>query len=880
MPTEVGIDVEIEIKNVVDKLNRIKKELKKVEAVGQKSIGGGIDKPFKSAEKALESARRQVASFVASTRKIATDTKPTTISVAAAFKDLSKVLKQDKVSADRARDAIDKFKTALNSGRISAAQMRKKVAAAKKATDSLSVSQNRSTKSTKRQASAFTKSATAIAAFQGPLGPLAGRIRSFGDAVRQSGRLVVGLASAFIGLGIAAKASISATMKFDRIRSTLSAVFGGMESAGVQMMFVKKVARTYGLELSSLAKNYAQLSAASKGTSLQGRATKDIFKALSVTSRALKLPAGDVDRAMKAVSQMMSKGTVTAEELKEQLGDALPGALNLAAKAMGKNTKELLKMMKNGELLVVDLLPKLSKVLTDTYGGAALESAEELDSNINRLRTSFQILGDNIGKSLTPVVNNFVSSVNVAIEGINGLMFGNRTLNKSVIQLEENLFGLKKALVEIGVAIATYFAVTKWAAIGTAIAAVGRSVVALRVAIAALRSGIISLNLVMSKTVFGAIAAGAVYTAEQFGLLDSVMEGFLDKPETIAGKLSKLQQTFEDMTAPQLQATINDIEDLIDVLKAGKTQFTEMGSKTIVSQEALDNIMNAEYLLLLLQKRLKILSQKAKDAMEDVGDPFENLLKSINMLNPNYKKAIELSKQFSDFQKKINDLVKEYNLSAEQEKALNDALAFSFKLLGNEGKKSAKEVKSEWEKAAESMRSSMESTITDAIMGFKSLGDAVKDLGNLIAREIIQRKISEPLVEGLLGDGGFISGLFNGGSKTAVSNTTIGGGFSRAGTSHSGGIVGKDTPKFHNGGIVDGLGSKEVPAILEKGEMVLTKEQQKAVGNNVVNVTYSPQVMAFDARSASSAIKAHAGEILQIVEQAMNTRGRRGPLSA
>jgi len=39
-------------------------------------------------------------------------------------------------------------------------------------------------------------------------------------------------------------------------------------------------------------------------------------------------------------------------------------------------------------------------------------------------------------------------------------------------------------------------------------------------------------------------------------------------------------------------------------------------------------------------------------------------------------------------------------------------------------------------------------------------------------------------------------------------------------------------------------------------------------------------VTAFDARSASQAIKSQAGEVLKIVEQAMNRRGRRGPLMA
>ena len=163
-------------------------------------------------------------------------------------------------------------------------------------------------------------------------------------------------------------------------------------------------------------------------------------------------------------------------------------------------------------------------------------------------------------------------------------------------------------------------------------------------------------------------------------------------------------------------------------------------------------------------------------------------------------------------------------------------------------------IKSDWQEAAEAMKESMSDTITDSIMQFKSLGDTVKSIGNMIARMIIQKSIADPIATGISG---------------AIGKLDFG-----FGTSHTGGIIGKDTPKFHNGGVVGGLGSKEVPAILEKGEMVLTREQQKAVGNNVVNVTYSPQVNALDPRTAATVIAQNAPTVVGIIRQAMNRNGR------
>jgi len=64
---------------------------------------------------------------------------------------------------------------------------------------------------------------------------------------------------------------------------------------------------------------------------------------------------------------MMGKGKVQAEELRGQLGEALPGAFNLAAKAMGVTTSKLNEMLDKGQVLPEELLPKLASELLKTF---------------------------------------------------------------------------------------------------------------------------------------------------------------------------------------------------------------------------------------------------------------------------------------------------------------------------------------------------------------------------------------------------------------------------------------------------------------------------------------------------------------------------------
>ena len=86
--------------------------------------------------------------------------------------------------------------------------------------------------------------------------------------------------------------------------------------------------------------------------------------------------------AFIALGQMISKGKVQAEELRGQLGERLPGAFQLAAKAMGMTTAALDKFMADGKLTAEELLPKLAKVLKDEYGAAAEEAAKGMQGSL------------------------------------------------------------------------------------------------------------------------------------------------------------------------------------------------------------------------------------------------------------------------------------------------------------------------------------------------------------------------------------------------------------------------------------------------------------------------------------------------------------------
>ncbi len=210
---------------------------------------------------------------------------------------------------------------------------------------------------------------------------------SAGSAFGRMGSLAAGSVA---GLSFAAVASElhKAGMEAERLKNAFQAAAGSIKGGADSMMFVRLEAARLGLNLQSTADGYMKLSAASKGTALEGQATQQIFKAVAGASSALGLSADQSNGALLALSQMMSKGVVQAEELRGQLGERLPGAFQIAARSMGVSTAELGKMLETGKVMADDFLPKFANELAKTFPPSE-KAMSGLTAETNRLNTAF-----------------------------------------------------------------------------------------------------------------------------------------------------------------------------------------------------------------------------------------------------------------------------------------------------------------------------------------------------------------------------------------------------------------------------------------------------------------------------------------------------------
>jgi lambda family phage tail tape measure protein len=214
-------------------------------------------------------------------------------------------------------------------------------------------------------------------------------------ALSVAGGMVV--ASVVSELAMLPKAVLDAGIAMDSLQRSFVAITGSQWGAAEMMAYLRGEAGRLGQNFYELAPAFKSLSAAARGTTLEGEETRKIFSAVTAASTALGLSADQTKGTLLALEQMISKGTVSMEELRRQLGDRLPGAFQLAARAMGVSTQELNKMVAEGKVMADDLLPKLATELEKTYGKAAQTSAlESAQAAMNRMSEAWTDLKNNL----------------------------------------------------------------------------------------------------------------------------------------------------------------------------------------------------------------------------------------------------------------------------------------------------------------------------------------------------------------------------------------------------------------------------------------------------------------------------------------------------
>jgi tape measure domain-containing protein len=241
-----------------------------------------------------------------------------------------------------------------------------------------------------RQLGGLGRGAQASAQASESLTSALARIGHYGVA----GGALYGVAQSFAGIG---QAAFEASASAQRLVTQLNFATAGQGTR--ELALASDVAQRLGLNMASTAQAYAGFASAARGTALEGAGARSVFEGIAKASAVMGLSADQTSGALLAVQQMMSKGVVSAEEFRGQLGERMPIALQAGAQALGVTTAEFSKMLESGQIVAQDFLPKFSRAITEMLGDSVEQAANRLDAATARMGNAWTRLMQTVGDS-------------------------------------------------------------------------------------------------------------------------------------------------------------------------------------------------------------------------------------------------------------------------------------------------------------------------------------------------------------------------------------------------------------------------------------------------------------------------------------------------
>jgi len=213
--------------------------------------------------------------------------------------------------------------------------------------------------------------------------------------------------------------------KMELLQNRINFVFDSANAGALAFARLRKMSLELGIEFSSLAEGFASFGIAAKMAGFSASETEKVFTRVAIGLRAAGAGSLQTQRAFYALQQMLSKGVVAAEELRRQLGEALPGASDLMTQAYNRlhpgqelTNRQFTKLLEEGKIISKEILPEFSKVIEEEFAPALSGKQNSLDASIQRVTTQFERFKQSLAnflptKTAFNVLSDFFDDLNI-----------------------------------------------------------------------------------------------------------------------------------------------------------------------------------------------------------------------------------------------------------------------------------------------------------------------------------------------------------------------------------------------------------------------------------------------------------------------------------
>ena len=459
--------------------------------------------------------------------------------------------------------------------------------------------------------------------------------------------------------------------------TALKNVSGSTAQFADNLRYTTQLAQKYGVYVNDITSNYAKFTAAA---SIAGMAIADqrkLFESLSRAAAGFGMSADDTNGMFLAVTQMMGKGKIQAEELRGQLGERLPIAMQAMAKAAGTTVAGLDSIMKKGKLLSAEVLPKFADALNEMLPNV---DTDNIETSLNRLKNAFQEFTQNTGiqdaykkliDSITGLVQKATKNIQALVAQLVAVLIGvslGRFIKWLVVQWSVSERAAKIAFSNMAKAAGEKFNEVEWSTKKTSASMTmmfARSIKAIRVAFMSMLPTAIFTGLAM-------LIAKIVEARNEAKRINNIFSDYRKSSLSVPG-------VAESETLQQLYRIAVNVNEAYNIRKNALDQINEkLGTSFSIDQK---NLTIQGDINKVIAQRIKLLEAQAaadyfvpqkiqaQDNIDKIYSQYDGGQKQLEKLAKFYLKNYSPRWKISEEPQALKD----YRSVLQNQKIVNDA---------------------------------------------------------------------------------------------------------------------------------------------------------------------------------------------------------------
>lgn len=174
--------------------------------------------------------------------------------------------------------------------------------------------------------------------------------------------------------------------KLEAYNTRLEAASRTVENFNANQSFLNNTIKNLKIPMMETIDSYSKFVGATRGTNLEGEKTREVFLGIATAGKVMKLENEAQARVYNSLTKMISTGNVQADEFKNMLAEALPGAAEAGARAMNMTLPQFFSEMEKGNIKSAQFVTRFAHLLKEEYGSrlpAALDTFQSKMAEVN-----------------------------------------------------------------------------------------------------------------------------------------------------------------------------------------------------------------------------------------------------------------------------------------------------------------------------------------------------------------------------------------------------------------------------------------------------------------------------------------------------------------